>query len=263
MQREGLSSADAAFGKITRRAGQDPVEPAAGGRSLSAATVLARGEGASPGVGCGVVVIDPEVAETRAQAGEAVVLARATTSPDDLHGMIAARAIITEQGGSTSHAAVVSRALGRPCVVGCGADSLAGLAGRVVTVDGQLGVVLEGRVPVVVPDETANDDLVALAGWAAARSPLAVVSSVADDALVVDLDGIDEASDPDRLRAFLRTVDPAAAVRGSVLASESAVAACVAAGIRLLVATPRLPVLLAAAQSVPGGAPHLAEEPRP
>ena len=111
---------------------------------------------------------------------------------------------------------------------------------------------LEGRVPVVVPDETANDDLVALAGWAAARSPLAVVSSVADDALVVDLDGIDEASDPDRLRAFLRTVDPAAAVRGSVLASESAVAACVAAGIRLLVATPRLPVLLAAAPVCPG-----------
>ena len=91
MQREGLSSADAAFGKITPEQVRILLSPRLAEGSLSAATVLARGEGASPGVGCGVVVIDPEVAETRAQAGEAVVLARATTSPDDLHGMIAAR----------------------------------------------------------------------------------------------------------------------------------------------------------------------------
>ena len=71
---------------------------------------------------------DPEEAESRAHAGEAVA-ARATTSPDDVHGMIAARAIITEHGGSTSHAAVVGRALGKPCVVGCGAGTLLGLAG--------------------------------------------------------------------------------------------------------------------------------------
>ena len=59
-------------------------------------------------------------AERRAQGGEAVILVRPTTSPEDLHGMIAARAVVTEQGGSTSHAAVVGRALGLPCVVGCG-----------------------------------------------------------------------------------------------------------------------------------------------
>ena len=119
-------------------------------------TPLASGESACPGVGIGVVVTDSDEAEKRAAAGENVVLARPTTSPEDLHGMIAARAIITEQGGSTSHAAVVSRSLGRPCVVGCGDGSLTALKGRVVTVCGQTGRIHEGALPVVKPGE-AND----------------------------------------------------------------------------------------------------------
>lgn len=252
MCREQLCTADAAFGRITPEQLRVLLSPRLAEGALGAASVLARGDGASPGVGSGIVVTDPEEAESRAHAGEAIVLARATTSPDDLHGMIAARAIITEHGGSTSHAAVVGRALGKPCVVGCGAGALLGLAGRVVTVDGQAGAVLDGLLPVVVPDEAADADLVDLARWADGKAPLRVVKTAPAGVPIVDLDRIDEAGEPDRLRAFLRTVDPAAAVTGSALASETAVASCVAAGIAMLVASPRLPVLLAAIHAVAG-----------
>ena len=249
MVREGLSAPDAAYSRITPEQVRLLLSPKLADGALAGATVLARGEAASPGVGLGLVVTDPEEAERRARAGEDVVLARATTSPDDLHGMIAARAIITEQGGSTSHAAVVGRALGRPCVVGCGAGSLLGLAGRTVTVDGQAGVVLDGRLAVTLPDESADTDLVALARWADARSPVSVTATPPQGRALVDLDEAEEIGDPDRLRAFLKSVDPAAAIKGSVLASESVVAAAVAAGIGHLVAEPRLPVLLAAVQA--------------
>ncbi|MGQ0700727.1 MAG: pyruvate, phosphate dikinase [Panacagrimonas sp.] len=131
---------------------------------------LASGEGACPGVGIGVVVTDSDEAERRAAAGEAVVLARQTTSPEDLHGMIAATAIITEHGGSTSHAAVVSRSLGRPCVVGCGAGALAGLSGRTVTVDGQAGRIHDGALAVTRPDEGGNPRLAQFMAWKRAAS---------------------------------------------------------------------------------------------
>ena len=126
---------------------------------------LASGEAACPGVGIGVVVTDSDEAERRAALGDAVVLARPTTSPEDLHGMIAAKAIITEQGGSTSHAAVVSRSLGRPCVVGCGDGSLSALAGRVVTVCGQSGRVHDGALPVITPDENSDPRLAQFMQW--------------------------------------------------------------------------------------------------
>jgi pyruvate,orthophosphate dikinase len=126
---------------------------------------LASGEAACPGVGIGIVVTDSDEAERRAAAGEDVVLARPTTSPEDLHGMIAAKAIITEQGGSTSHAAVVSRSLGRPCVVGCGENSLSQLKGRVVTVCGKEGRVHEGALPVIKPDESSDPRLAQFMQW--------------------------------------------------------------------------------------------------
>lgn len=126
---------------------------------------LASGEAACPGVGIGVVVTDSDEAERRAADGEDVVLARPTTSPEDLHGMIAARAIVTEQGGSTSHAAVVSRSLGRPCVVGCGEGALARLAGRVVTVCGQSGRIHDGALDVITPDESSDPRLARFMSW--------------------------------------------------------------------------------------------------
>jgi pyruvate,orthophosphate dikinase len=133
---------------------------------------LATGESACPGVGIGVVVTDSDEAEKRAAAGEHVVLARPTTSPEDLHGMIAAKAIITEQGGSTSHAAVVSRSLGRPCVVGCGDGSLGALKGRTVTVCGATGRIHDGALPVMRPSEVNDFRLALFMEWKrAAEAP--------------------------------------------------------------------------------------------
>ncbi|SFQ06384.1 pyruvate, phosphate dikinase [Amycolatopsis rubida] len=115
----------------------DEVERArAGGR------LLTTGTGACPGQISGNLVLDPDRAKAEAAAGRDVVLARAVTSPADLHGMIAAQGIVTATGGSTSHAAVVARALGKVCVVGASAMKIDSAA-RTATVDGQ--VLAEGE----------------------------------------------------------------------------------------------------------------------
>jgi len=102
MVREGIAEPDSAFAKLTCEQVRHVLSPRLPSGTADSAVILARGEGASYGIGCGVVVTDPDEAEMRAHGGEDVVLVRATTSPNDIHGMIAARAIVTEQGGSTS-----------------------------------------------------------------------------------------------------------------------------------------------------------------
>jgi pyruvate,orthophosphate dikinase len=81
--------------------------------------VAARGLNASPGAACGKVVLDADTAEERGKAGESVILVRWETTPDDIHGLIQAAGILTAHGGMTSHAAVVARGMGKPCVAGC------------------------------------------------------------------------------------------------------------------------------------------------
>ncbi|MEM6327748.1 MAG: pyruvate, phosphate dikinase [Bacteroidota bacterium] len=139
------------------------------------ADVLVSGLPASPGAACGIAVFDPDEAERRAEAGP-VVLIRQETSPDDFHGMAASQAIVTARGGMTSHAAVVARGMGTPCVAG--ADGLAVdpaqgratvgertlLEGEWVTVDGSTGRVLLGQVPTVEP--ALDDNFHRLMGWA-------------------------------------------------------------------------------------------------
>jgi pyruvate, orthophosphate dikinase len=136
------------------------------------ATLLARGEPACPGTARGTVVLDTEEAEDLAGQGVDVVLARPTADPHDVAGMIAAVAILTEVGGSTSHAAVVSRELSTPCVLGCGVGTLQALAGRQVTVDGETGEVFDGALEVAVGTETANQALSTLNSWLAGRGSL-------------------------------------------------------------------------------------------
>ncbi|HYI73830.1 MAG TPA: pyruvate, phosphate dikinase, partial [Gaiellaceae bacterium] len=125
--------------------------------------VAARGLNASPGAASGAIVLDADTAEERGKAGESVVLVRWETTPDDIHGLIHAAGVLTAHGGMTSHAAVVARGMGKPCVAGCeglSIDVAAGTvrigehelsAGDVITVDGGTGRVIVGAVPLVPP----------------------------------------------------------------------------------------------------------------
>ncbi|HJR94465.1 MAG TPA: pyruvate, phosphate dikinase [Gaiellaceae bacterium] len=130
--------------------------------------VAARGLNASPGAASGAIVLDADTAEERGRTGESVVLVRWETTPDDIHGLIHAAGVLTAHGGMTSHAAVVARGMGKPCVAGCedlSIDIAAGTvrvgehelrAGDVITVDGGTGRVIVGAVPLVPPSIDAN-----------------------------------------------------------------------------------------------------------
>ncbi len=130
--------------------------------------VIAKGLPASPGAASGAVVFDADTAEKRKAAGDKVILVRVETSPEDIHGMHAAEGILTARGGMTSHAAVVARGMGRPCVSGAGSlsisakDKVMKVAGReiregdVITIDGASGEVMAGAVATVQP-ELAGD----------------------------------------------------------------------------------------------------------
>ncbi|HQU11944.1 MAG TPA: pyruvate, phosphate dikinase, partial [Acidiphilium sp.] len=139
-------------------------------------TLLARGLPASPGAASGIVVFSADEAEMRAQKGEAVILVRIETSPEDIHGMHAARGILTTRGGMTSHAAVVARGMGRPCVAGAGgihvdygaktlsAGGVTLRAGDTITLDGATGEIFTGFVPMIEPQ--LSGDFAKLMGWA-------------------------------------------------------------------------------------------------
>ncbi len=203
-------------------------------------TVLARGEAASPGAGFGIIVEDADEAERLAVAGQPVVLSRPTTSPEDVHGMFFAEAVITERGGSTSHAAVVSRQLGVPCVVGCGDGALKGLGGRAVTIDGTRGIVFAGHLAVDHPQEDADPLLRQLRDWAQVRTPLRVHAiGHAPCPPAIDLES-DDAS-----QATLRLQGATSAV-GSLLNTDEGVHLAVAAGLDFIVVKQVLPALLAA-----------------
>ena len=130
--------------------------------------VLTKGLPASPGAASGIAVFDSDTAEKRAAAGESVILVRVETSPEDIHGMHAAKGILTARGGMTSHAAVVARGMGRPCVSGAGTLSIKASEGimrigtrevregEVLTIDGSTGEVMLGAVPTIQP-ELAGD----------------------------------------------------------------------------------------------------------
>src|SRR5713226_8259394 len=139
-------------------------------------TVMAHGLPASPGAASGKVVFSADEAESAASRGESVILVRIETSPEDIHGMHAAKGILTTRGGMTSHAAVVARGMGRPCVSGAGElhiDYAAGTlavrnhlvhAGELITINGSTGEVIAGEVPTIQPQ--LSGDFATLMGWA-------------------------------------------------------------------------------------------------
>ena len=146
--------------------------------------VIAKGLPASPGAASGAAVFDADTAEKRAALGEKVILVRIETSPEDIHGMHAAQGILTARGGMTSHAAVVARGMGRPCVSGAGTVSIdyrarlmrVGAAevkeGETITIDGATGEVMLGAVATVQPELVG--DFGTLMAWADARRRLRV-----------------------------------------------------------------------------------------
>ncbi len=138
--------------------------------------VLGTGLPASPGAASGTIVLDADTAERKAAMGEAVILVRVETSPEDIHGMHAAKGILTARGGMTSHAAVVARGMGRPCVSGASALSIDSAArslrigkrelreGDVITLDGATGEIMAGEVATIEPELVG--DFAVLMGWA-------------------------------------------------------------------------------------------------
>ncbi len=138
--------------------------------------MIARGLPASPGAASGIIVFSADEAEKRAGQGDAVILCRVETSPEDIHGMHAAKGILTTRGGMTSHAAVVARGMGRACVAGAGElriDYRAGVirvrdielkGGDVVTIDGSSGEIYKGAVPTIQPE--LSGDFATLMAWA-------------------------------------------------------------------------------------------------
>ena len=146
--------------------------------------LLAKGLPASPGAGVGIVTFDPDDAVDLVKAGNKVVLARPETCPDDIHGLFAAEAIVTSRGGMTSHAAVVARGLGKPCVSGCEdlfidlknetitAGETVIRKGDFITVDGSTGRVLVGKAPLI--EASFTKDFERLLDWSDEVSRLQV-----------------------------------------------------------------------------------------
>jgi len=137
---------------------------------------IAKGLPASPGAGSGHVVFDPDEAERLGASGEKVILVRTETTPDDIHGIVMAQAVLTSRGGMTSHAAVVARGMGKPCVCGCDAikidyekqqfsvGDIVVKKGDIITVDGASAQVFLGAVPMIEPE--LSDEFRELLSWA-------------------------------------------------------------------------------------------------
>jgi pyruvate,orthophosphate dikinase len=174
MTSEGLITQEEAISRIDPRSLDQLLHPRLDPNAEF--EVAARGLNASPGAASGKVVLDADTAEDRGKAGEAVILVRWETTPDDIHGLIQAQGVLTAHGGMTSHAAVVARGMGKPCVAGCegleidlgartlriGGHRLA--EGDTITIDGGTGRVIVGEVALVPPQ--INEDFETILGWA-------------------------------------------------------------------------------------------------
>lgn len=182
MVREGLISQKEGILRIEPKSLDQLLHPTLDPRAKK--QIIAKGLPASPGAASGKVVFTAEEAEKLAGIGESVILCRVETSPEDIHGMHAAKGILTTRGGMTSHAAVVARGMGRSCVAGAGelridykrgVISVRGVevkAGDIITIDGSTGEVMLGEVPTIQPE--LSGDFAELMGWADAHRRMKV-----------------------------------------------------------------------------------------
>ncbi len=174
MAEEGLITREEAVARVDPSALDQLLHPTLDPKA--ARDVIVSGLPASPGAASGAAVFDSDTAENRAALGEPVILIRTETSPEDIHGMHAAKGILTARGGMTSHAAVVARGMGRPCVSGAGGLSIDAKArtakagarvineGDLITIDGSTGQVMAGEVATVQPELAG--DFATLMEWA-------------------------------------------------------------------------------------------------
>ena len=161
MFREGMLNANQAIMRIDPHLLDQLLHPTLDPKAKK--QVLTKGLPASPGAACGHIVFSSDEAENKAKLGEKTLLVRIETSPEDIHGMYAAEGILTARGGMTSHAAVVARGMGKPCVSGAGALQIDYLKkelrigahllreGDLLTIDGATGEVIAGQVPTIQP----------------------------------------------------------------------------------------------------------------
>jgi pyruvate,orthophosphate dikinase len=182
MAGEGLISKEEAIQRVTPNQVDTLLHPQFDPQAKKAAhqegTYLASGVNASPGAAVGIVAFDADLAEKWGLEGKAVIMVRPETKPDDVHGMIAAKGIVTSRGGATSHAAVVARQFGKPAVVGCEAIEIdlatrkLEVNGKVVnegewlSLDGASGEVFAGQIATMAPSFEAQVELKTLLGWA-------------------------------------------------------------------------------------------------
>jgi pyruvate, orthophosphate dikinase len=172
LHRDGLIDEAETLRRVTPAHVEALLRPSLQPENRLAAGLLAKGLPAGPGVASGWAYTEVDAAIDAADRGEDVILVRNHTSPDDIHGMLVARGVVTETGGATSHAAVVSRELGRVAVVGCGRGVAELLAGKLVTVDGNEGEVRDGSLQLTAWSEDNTPELRELADIARRVSPL-------------------------------------------------------------------------------------------
>ncbi len=178
MVKEGLIDESEAVARLNGDQIDQMLHPHFDTEMLEKVDVLAKGLNASPGAAVGKAYFDADIAEEKAKEGESVILVRPLTEPDDVHGMLVAKGILTQEGGATSHAAVVARQLGKPCVAGCGdisidlkkrlftAGDVTVKEGDTISLNGATGSVYKGELPVVAPDLSEQKDLQAILKWA-------------------------------------------------------------------------------------------------
>jgi pyruvate, orthophosphate dikinase len=182
MANEGLITKERAVKKV-KPAEVDALmhprfDPEAKKRAAAEGKFLGRGVNASPGAAVGIAVFDADLAEEWGKSGKSAIMVRPFTKPDDVHGMLAAKGILTSEGGATSHAAVVARQFGVPCVCGAGdiqidvktrefrANGQIVKEGDWVSIDGTTGEVFLGEIPTETPRFDEQTDLITLLSWA-------------------------------------------------------------------------------------------------
>ena len=193
MVEEGLISKEEAIARVAPDMIDQLLHPRFETAALDAAKPIAKGLNASPGAAVGKVYFDADIVAEKAKEGEAVILVRPLTEPSDVHGMLAARGILTAEGGATSHAAVVARQLGKPCVAGCSelkinleekyfvAGGVTIREGDFISLNGGKGTVYAGKMPVVAPKLEEQTELLRILGWADSIRRLMVWANADDE----------------------------------------------------------------------------------